>query len=64
MNSYNVYCETETGKYQVMKMIRAAGARVTNVSGCGSGYYIQLEATPEQAENINKMIDELEGVAV
>jgi hypothetical protein len=64
MNSYNLYRETETEKYQVMKMIRAAGARVTNVSGCGSGYYIQLEATPEQAENINKMIDELEGVAV
>ena len=64
MNSYNLYRETETEKYQVMKMIRAAGARVTNVSGCGSGYYIQLEATPEQAKNINKMIDELEGVAV
>lgn len=64
MNSYNLYRETETEKYQVIKMIRAAGARVTNVSGCGSGYYIQLEATPEQAENINKMIDELEGVAV
>jgi len=64
MNSYNLYRETETEKYHVMKMIRAAGARVTNVSGCGSGYYIQLEATPEQAENINKMIDELEGVAV
>ena len=64
MNSYNLDRETETEKYQVMKLIRAAGARVTNVSGCGSGYYIQLEATPEQAENIDRMIDEMEVATV
>ena len=64
MNSYNLYRETEAEKYQAMNMIRKAGARVTNVSGCGSGYYIQLEATPEQAENINRMIDEMEVATV
>lgn len=56
MENYNVYRETETEKYQVMKMIRAAGARVTNVSGCGSGYYIQFDATLEQANEIDRMI--------
>lgn len=56
MENYNVYRETETEKYQVMDLIRKAGARVTNVSGCGAGYYIQLEATPEQANKIDRMI--------
>lgn len=56
MHNYNVYRETETEKYQVMNMIRKAGARVTNVSGCGSGYYIQLEATLEQTSEIDRMI--------
>lgn len=56
MKNYNVYRETETGKYQVMNMIRKAGARVTNVSGCGSGYYIQFDATPEQVNMIDEMI--------
>ena len=64
MNNYSLYRETESEKYQVMDLIRKAGARVTAVSGCGTGYYIQVTATPEQAENINRMIDELEGTAV
>lgn len=59
MNNYNIYRETEKGKYQVIGMIKKAGARVTNVSGCGSGYYIQLEATPEQANEIDRMIIEM-----
>jgi len=56
MHNYNVYRETETEKYKVIDLIRKAGARVTSVSGCGSGYYIQLEATPEQASEIDRMI--------
>jgi hypothetical protein len=48
--------ETEAEKYHVMDMIRKAGARVTNVSGCGSGYYIQFDATLEQANEIDRMI--------
>lgn len=56
MENYNVYRETETEKYQVIDLIKKAGARVTNVSGCGAGYYIQLEATLEQASEIDRMI--------
>jgi hypothetical protein len=56
MNNYNITASTETQKYNIINIIRAAGAVLTGVSGCGSGYYIQLDATPEQAENINNML--------
>ena len=56
MNNYNIIANTETQKYNIINIIRGAGATVTGVSGCGSGYYIQLDATPEQAENINNML--------
>lgn len=56
MENYNVYRETETGKYQVMDMIRKAGGKITSVSGCGSGYYIQFDATLEQVNEIDRMI--------
>lgn len=55
-SAYNLYRETATEKYAAMAMIRKAGATVTNVSGCGTGYYIQLTATPEQANEIDRMI--------
>ena len=61
MHNYNLYRETEAEKYQVMNIIKKAGAALTGVSACGTGYYIQLEATEKQAETINKMID-MEGV--
>lgn len=53
MNNYNITCATAAEKYRIMDLIRAAGAIVTGVSGYGSGYYIQLDATPEQAAAIN-----------
>lgn len=53
MNNYNITAETETQKYNIIEIIRGAGATVTGVSGYGSGYYIQLDATPEQAKQIN-----------
>ena len=56
MNNYNITASTETQKYNIINIIRGAGATVTGVSGYGSGYYIQLDATPEQAETINKML--------
>ena len=58
MNSYNLYRNTEKEKYAAIAIIRKAGAILTGVSGCGSGYYIQIAATPEQAEMINRMINE------
>lgn len=53
MKNYNIYIATEAEKYRILALIRGAGAVVTGVSGCGSGYYIQLDATPEQADAIN-----------
>lgn len=57
MNNYNIVAATEKQKYNIVGIIRDAGATVTGVSGCGPGYYIQLDATPEQAETINKRLE-------
>lgn len=56
MNNYNITAETEDRKYFIINIIRIAGATLTGVSGCGTGYYIQIDATPEQADNINLML--------
>lgn len=56
MNNYNIIAETETQKYNIIDIIRQADAVLTGVSGCGTGYYIQIDATPEQADNINLML--------
>lgn len=56
MNNYNIIAGTETQKYNIINIIRQAGAVLTGVSGCGTGYYIQIDATPEQADNINLML--------
>lgn len=56
MNNYNIIARTETQKYNIINIIRQAGAVLTGVSGCGTGYYIQIDATPEQADNINLML--------
>lgn len=56
MNNYNITAATETEKYNIINLIRAAGAILTGVSGYGSGYYIQLNATPEQVFTINEKL--------
>lgn len=56
MNSYNIYVQTENEKYEVIRDIREAGAVLTAVSGCGTGYYIQLDATPEQVFILNQKL--------
>ena len=56
MNSYNIYVQTEKEKYEVIRDIREAGAVLTAVSGCGTGYYIQLDATPDQVFILNKKL--------
>ena len=56
MNNYNVTAATESEKYNIIELIRAAGAVITGVSGYGSGYYIQLNATPEQVHTINESL--------
>ena len=56
MEKYNIYLTTEAEKYRVIALIRSTGATVTGVSGCGSGYYIQLQATRAQALEINNRL--------
>ena len=56
MQNYNIYVHTENEKYDFLNLARAAGAKITGVSGCGTGYYIQLNATPTQAFIINKTL--------
>jgi hypothetical protein len=53
MKNYNVYMTTEKAKYDFITTAREIGAIITGVSGCGTGYYIQLDATDEQAARIN-----------
>ena len=53
MHNYNITAKTETEKYNLIDLIRSTGATVTGVSGYGTGYYIQLNATPLQASAIN-----------
>ena len=56
MNSYNIIVKTEQEKYQVIQDIKAAGAVLTGVSGYYDGYYIQLDATPEQVFILNQKL--------
>jgi hypothetical protein len=57
MNNYNISAATENEKYKILEVIRATGAVLTGVSGYGSGYYIQLDATPDQADRINNALE-------
>lgn len=56
MSNYNIVAATEADKYSIIETIRAAGAILTGVSGYGSGYYIQIDATPGQADYINRFL--------
>lgn len=56
MNNYNIVASTENDKYSILETARAAGAIITGVSGYGSGYYIQIDATPAQADYINRFL--------
>lgn len=59
MHNYNIYLNTEEQKYNFIRLVRAAGAILTGVSGCGAGYYIQIDATPDQASEINARMEEI-----
>jgi hypothetical protein len=56
MNNYNITVNTEKEKYEVINQIKSVGAILTGVSGYYDGYYIQLNATPEQVHVLNKML--------
>lgn len=56
MKNYNIYMATEAEKYNFINIARNAGAVITGVSGCGTGYYIQIDATEAQADAINNAL--------
>jgi len=53
MENYSIYIDRENQKYTFLDIARAAGAKITDVSGCGAGYHISILATPNQAKKIN-----------
>lgn len=53
MENYSIYLATENEKYTMMTLVRQFGAILTDVSGCGTGYHISIQATPMQADKIN-----------
>jgi hypothetical protein len=57
MKNYNIVASTEADKYSILETIRAAGAVLTGVSGYGSGYYIQFDATAAQVDEINRELE-------
>ena len=57
MENYNIYLQTENEKYSFMNLARSVGALVTSVSGCGSGYYITIDATASQVAEINTRLE-------
>lgn len=58
-NNYNLYLDSEQEKYDVIRRIKEIGAILTGVSGCGSGYYIQLDATDNEAAKLNEYLEGL-----
>ena len=59
MKNYHFVAKDQDMKYEILAIIRAVGAVCTGVSGYGSGYYIQLDATPDQVEKINLCLEVL-----
>ena len=57
MNNYSIYLATEKEKINLLQVARNYGATITAVSGCGTGYYVQLNATEQQAQTINNTLE-------
>ena len=55
MAAYSVYLTTETEKYDLLRAIRAAGCHLTDVSGCGAGYLVSLEADDAGRELLERV---------
>jgi hypothetical protein len=63
LHNYNIVARTESEKYHIIDIIRTQGATLTGVSGYGSGYYIQMDATSLQASAINLALSKKEVIA-
>lgn len=57
MNNYHIVINNANDKYIILDLIRSTGATITGVSGYGSGYYIQFDATAAQVDAINKELE-------
>lgn len=56
MKNYSIYLSTENEKSTFLRVARVYGAEIAAVSGCGNGYYIQINATETQVTKINRRI--------
>ena len=63
MPNYHIVAKTTSEKYHIIDIIRTQGATLTGVSGYGSGYYIQMDATSLQASAINLALSKKEVIA-
>jgi hypothetical protein len=63
MPNYHIVAKTSIEKYHIIDIIRTQGATLTGVSGYGSGYYIQMDATSLQASAINLALSKKEVIA-
>ena len=63
MPNYHIVAKTASEKYHIIDIIRTQGATLTGVSGYGSGYYIQMDATSLQASAINMALSKKEVIA-
>lgn len=63
MPNYHIVAKTASEKYRIIDIIRSQGATLTGVSGYGSGYYIQMDATSLQASAINMALSKKEVIA-
>lgn len=57
--NYSVFLNSANAKYRYMNAARVAGAYITDVSGCGTGYHISIDATPAQVEKIERKLEVL-----
>ena len=53
MSIYSIYLADQDSKYRLLTLARAHGAEIADVSGCGTGYMVSIQATPAQADAIN-----------
>ena len=56
MENYTMLVFSETQKKNFLHLVSIAGATATGETFCDGEYYIQITATPTQADTINAFI--------
>ena len=60
MKTYNIVCDTQKEKYNLLTLFHDNNINVANVSGYCDGYIIHVEiVNDEQLQNINTKINAL-----